>query len=311
MNKLFKDFDWKNGTFNDAQLNYLKLFAQNQIDIYLNGRTDEAIAEKHLKAVYKQLGKREPRIVWYDSPIAMVTSVENSVRDSVRNSVWNSVWNSVRDSVGDSVREWLYANSNSFYKFFSEEFEHNALYDYCRYSEQVNGGILSADVAHLVRKPIRLVRNADGRLHYDHDKAIEWADGTGFYYLNGVEFNEEQWRVVVEERLTLTDLAKDTYNLSDDQRVAAIQMLRPDRLLKQLNAKLIDTGTRGVELYEVPNFMDSGETEYCVKMQHPSIPKRYYIEWVLPEYGKRGSADKWMAFSRSLPLEDYLNAQIA
>lgn len=292
MSRIFKDFDWKNGEFNTRQKQYLEVYAQNQIDLYLTGETDEKKAEKHLKAIYKQLGKKEPAIVWHDSPEAMVKSVRASVRDSVR----------------DSVRSWEWSGSMSFYKFFSEEFEQNALEDWCLYSEQVTGGICSDEVAHLVRKPKRLVRNSAGRLHYDHDKAIEWNDGVGYYYLNGVQFDEKTWRTIVNEELTLETLGKIT---NADQRAVAVQMLRPDRLLKQVNANLIHTGEKGTELYEVPNFMDTGDTEYCMKMEHPSIKGKYYIEWVEPKVGEQKDADLAQAVAFGFTKEQYLEADEA
>ena len=164
---------------------------------------------------------------------------------------------------------------------------------------------MSDDIAHIVKKPIRLVRNENGRLHYDHDKAIEWADGAGFYYLNGVEFDEKTWRKIVDEKFTIKDLANG--ELGADQRAVAIQMLRPDRLLKHVNAKLINTGKKGTELYEVPNFMDTGETEYCMKMKHPSLNK-YYIEWVHPNIGKQADADLCQAEAFQVPKAVYLAA---
>ena len=203
---------------------------------------------------------------------------------------------------------WEWANVNAYYKFFSENFEHNALEDWCLYSEQVTGGILADDTAYLVRKPKRLVRGNNGRLDYDHDKAIEWNDGYGFYYLRGVEFDEKTWKSIVEEKVTLEDLGKIT---NADQRAVAVQMLRADRLLKQVNTKKINTGKRGVELYEVPNFMDTGDTEYCIKLEHSSIKGKHYIEWVEPKIGKRADADYCMAVSRGISVEQYLEAEIA
>jgi hypothetical protein len=336
MNRLFKNFDWKNGKFSEAQETYLKLYAQNQTESFLLGETDEEKAVAHLAKVYENLGKKLPQIIWHDSPEAIIDSVRASVGASVRasvrasvwdsvrasvrasvgDSVWASVWASVRasvrasvwDSVGDSVRSYDVAGWSSWAKFFSEEFEHNALEDWCLYSEQVSGGILSDDVAHLVRKPKRLVRNANGLLHYDHDKAIEWNDGYGFYYLNGVEFDEKTWKTIVEENLTLTSLGKIE---NADQRAVAVQMLRPDRLLKQVKAKLVNVGQKGTELYEVPNFMDTGETEYCMKMEHPSIKGKYYIEWVEPSIGKQKDADLCQAVAFGFTKEQYLEAEEA
>jgi hypothetical protein len=285
--------------------------------------------------------------VWFDSPVAFSSSkavvdsvrdsvvdsvvdsvwgsVVDSVRDSVRGSVWGSVrdsvwgsvrgsvgasvWGSVRDSVRDSVRAWYWADDMSFYKFFNDNLEQNDLEHLCLFTELVNGFYVTADTAYLVRKPIRLVRNQAGRLHYDHDKAIEWADGTGFYYLHGVKFKKEDWERIVSQDVTLSEFAQ--MGLNNEQRPAALQMLRPDRLLEQVHAKLVNTGKRGVELYEVPNFMDTGDTEYCLKMEHPSIEGKLYLEWVQPKVGRKHDADLAMASNRSITKQQYLEALIA
>ena len=67
----------------------------------------------------------------------------------------------------------------------------------------------------------------------------------------------------------------------------------------------------GVELYEVKNFMDTGDTEYCMKLEHPSIKGKFYIEWAHPDNGKTKDADYCMAVSRGLTKEEYLEAEIA
>lgn len=99
--------------------------------------------------------------------------------------------------------------------------------------------------------------------------------------------------------------------LNADQRAVAVQMLRPDRLLKQVNAKLIHTGIKGTELYEVPNFMDTGDTEYCMKMEHPSIKGKFYIEWVEPKIGEQKDADLAQAVAFGFTKEQYLEAEEA
>ena len=280
MNKLFKDFNWKKGNFNEAQKAFVEEYGQNQINIYLNGKTNKEIAEKHLKAVYKQLGKQDPKVTWYDSP------------EHLAKTVWASV--------GDSVRAWLDSGWVSHYKFFSEQFEENALNDWCIYLEQVNGGILSDTEVHLVRKPIRLVRNNEGRLHYDHGKAVEWEDGTGYYYLDGVELPEKIFNRVVNNETTADDMLSG--ELNSDQRAVVLRYLKPELLIKQLVAELINEGKSGTKLYEVKDFgkkvsqqtdMDDEElensTEYFMLMKHPSL-ETFYIEWVNPDTVKENNS---------------------
>ena len=139
-------------------------------------------------------------------------------------------------------------------------------------------------------------------LHYDHGKAVEWRDGTGFYFLRGVQFEEELYWKVVDQKLT----SEETLTIPNaDQRAAAISMLKPDLLLKQLNARLIDSGAKGTRLYEVKNFMDTGRTEYCMLMDDASTD-RQFIEWTPPEIGEQGNAELCQAHAFGIPLEDWL-----
>ena len=147
----------------------------------------------------------------------------------------------------------------------------------------------------------------DGILHYDQGKAVEYADGYGLYSLKGVTFEEELYWKIVEEAITAEEVIKIQ---PIEKRMAAIAMLKPDEMMKQMNGKLIDTGKKETKLYQVDNYMDTGDTEYAMVMECPSTG-RIYVEWSPPEIGKQGSADLCQAAALNLPLEDYLTMQEA
>jgi hypothetical protein len=154
----------------------------------------------------------------------------------------------------------------------------------------------------LVLVPTPRMIIAGDRLHYDQGKAVEWPDGTGFYFLQGVKFEEDLYKKVVSQEISAEEVMKIP---NAETRMAAISMLKPKELLKQLGAKLTHTGQKGTKLYEVKNFMDMGETEYAMHMVCPSTA-REYVEWVEPEVGKRKDADLAQAHAFGIPLEDYL-----
>lgn len=99
-----------------------------------------------------------------------------------------------------------------------------------------------------------------------------------------------------------------------DERTMAFSMLRPDRLLKGINAQLIHTGQRGTRLYQVDDFTKkvlgdssvTGDTEYCMVMDDASTD-RQFLEWVDPKVGSQKDADFAQASAWGIPLEDYLN----
>ena len=158
----------------------------------------------------------------------------------------------------------------------------------------------------LILIPIPRIIIVGDTLHYDHGKAVSWDNGTGFYFLRGVQFDEELYNKIINQELT----AEETLKIGNsDQRAAAISMLRPDRLLKQMKAKLIHTGIKGTRLYEVKNFMDTGNTEYCMLMDDASSD-RQFIEWVEPKVGKLGDADLCQANAFGIKKEEYLSLEM-
>ena len=144
----------------------------------------------------------------------------------------------------------------------------------------------------------------NGMLHSENGKSVEYADGWGLYTLRGVSFDSdvELYQKIVDKTIT----GKEVMQIQDvDKRTIAISMLKPDELLRQLNAILIDTGSEGTKLYECKNFMDTGKTEYCMLMTDWSTP-RQFVEFVPPEIGAIRSAVHAQASAYGIPDEDYL-----
>ena len=262
---------------------------------------------------------------WFDSPYEMHKELGGQLGGQLRGQLGDQLWGQLRDQLRDQLGDQL--GDQLWGQLDQSELQHYMWMDYAAELEGVEVDqeklkmlkLLSVlgenafwilplkDAAAFCERPIRLVMR-NGVLDYDHDAAIEFKDGWKLYYLNGVNFDEATFRKVVNQEITLENLATIE---NADQRAVAIQYLRADRLLEQVGAKKISAGKRGVELYEVPNFMDTGNTEYCMKLEHPSMSGKYYIEWVEPKVGKQKDADYAMAVSRGISVEDYLNAEIA
>ena len=252
--------------------------------------------------------------VWDSVRASVLASVETSVGNSVRASVLASVETSVGNSVWASVRAWYDASYNAQLNFFNDNLEKNNFEHMCLFTEMVNGYLLTEDTVYICRKPIFLTRDQQGRLHNETRMAIEWKDGTGFYYLHGVEFTKEVWQKIVSQEFTMKDLTEIT---DVDKRAVAIQMLKPETLLKQIDAKLTHTGIKGTKLYEVERFAEKvlgdswnlsnleSTTEYCMLMSCPSTG-RQFIEWVEPKVGKLGDADLCQANAWGIKKSDYL-----
>lgn len=150
--------------------------------------------------------------------------------------------------------------------------------------------------------PIAVRRNESGQLHSDQEAAIEWSDGWKLYAIRGVIFDHATWKKIVDQEFEIADLVGIE---NADQRAAAMSMMRPELILEKEKAVKINTGTKGTDLYRVPDFMDTGNEEFCLVMTCPSTG-RQFLEWTPPEVGRKGDADLCQAHALGMSLEDYL-----
>jgi len=245
--------------------------------------------------------------------------VRAQVEAQVEDQVWGQVRDQVRDQVGAQVRDQKLTTYTenytglgwdsgwvSFYDFF-ERIGILSHKQFKEYRKMLKSGIfmtiLFENVAIACRRPSAIRRNDAHLLSYDHGPAVEWRDGYKLWFLDGVAFTENEWTKITNQKFTLETLGKA--GMGSDKSAIALKYAKPDVLLEGVKAKLIHTGIKGTRLYEVKNFYDTGKTQYCIRMKHPSL-KTEYIEWVEPAIGEQRNADLCQANAFGVPLEDYL-----
>ena len=156
--------------------------------------------------------------------------------------------------------------------------------------------------------PKPFLKDSAGLFFSDQEASVEWEDGYKMWCLRGIEFSKEIWEKVVSKQFTLEDLGKIT---NADERACIVSFLSPERLLKFVSAKFVHEGVKGTKLYEVPNFMGRGATQWAMVMKCPSTG-REFLEWARPEAGQTRDADLCHSMSfvdkdgKTLSLEDYL-----
>ena len=313
-------------------------------------RLNDKAAREGLEWLYALSGKKKPITILLDSPLALQYGanilagtvgdqvrgqVRGQVYDQVSGQVYGQVRGQVYDQVSDQVSGQVRDQKLTAYYFAYEDLAFAsgwvAFYDYFekigvvkhkafkRYKKMLKSGIfmtiLFENVALACRRPKAVRRDDQGRLHSDQKPAIEWRDGYKLYYLHGQHVNESLWKRIVSQEMTLKDIM-DIRNA--DERTMAFSMLRPDRLLEAMNAKLIHTGIKGTKLYQVDDFAEKvlgdtsrikNSTEYCMVMQDASTD-RVFLEWVDPKIGQQEDADLAQATALQIPLEDYLSIPI-
>lgn len=111
------------------------------------------------------------------------------------------------------------------------------------YKKYFRSGIFSSmyldGLAVVSRNPLRLSRDDKERLHSREGYAIEWADGYGQNYVNGVFFELDLFdKIFIKKNVT----GKDIFNLRNiEQKAISAQFFGYDKLIDELGAKKIDS----------------------------------------------------------------------
>lgn len=153
------------------------------------------------------------------------------------------------------------------------------------------------DTLYLVPTPLVLL-DEKNRFHSENKPAIRWKKGAKVYFLNGVKFEKELWKKVINKELS----SKEILGLENiEQRMIAIKYKGIENMLEELGAKLLDKTERN-ELYLIENVFS--QPAYFLKYSCPSTG-RVYCKGVKPEIGKQGNADLAQANSFKWSLEEY------
>ena len=179
-------------------------------------------------------------------------SVWASVGDSVRASIWDSVgapvgasvMASIRDSVGDSVNEYSsYIDlSNygwvSFYDFF-EKINLLDNFNFKQYKKLIRSNVFNAyeyeNYVFAIQPPVYIETNLAGRLHSTTQAAVQFRDGSEYYFINGRSI--PAWIVNDKSSITKERFMKET---DADIKGAIYESIGQQGMLDLLGAKVVD-----------------------------------------------------------------------
>lgn len=173
---------------------------------------------------------------------------------------------------------------------------------------------------HVVLVPRPRLTMAEGQTDVLHDdtgrRAVEWSDGSGYFFLRGIQFDASLYRKVIGSELTLAQLCLLS---SADHRSIALSYMAFGDLIRKAGARLIDRGVRGTSLFELylppPIARDRpagyGSFDYFIHMRDASHPEREFIEWVDPQVGVQGDAELCQARAFGISLREWLSIEEA
>lgn len=159
----------------------------------------------------------------------------------------------------------------------------------------------------LARRPVLRVLADPGidgrpRFHHDSGPAVEFSDGSGPRFLEGVHFPSWLHRAIVDGALAMRYVRDMAW---PEARMAAYPSMPPAASLDGLDASLLDVGSKGTYLYRVDDLPDHDGPAWYMVMTDPSTG-RDYGEFVPPEIGVAGSADAAQAAAWGISVDDYL-----
>ena len=179
-------------------------------------------------------------------------SVGASVRDSIMDSVGDSVRDSVRDSVGDSVWASVMASVNeyssyidlsnygwvSFYDFF-EKINLLDNFNFKQYKKLIRSNVFNAyeyeNYVFAIQPPVYIETNLAGRLHSTTQAAVQFRDGSEYYFINGRSI--PAWIVNDKSSITKERFMKET---DADIKGAIYESIGQQGMLDLLGAKVVD-----------------------------------------------------------------------
>ncbi len=249
---------------NPEQEKLMDIISDEYEDNVLSGDDSYDIEQikEGIKFIYELADMQEPEIVICPSPMDM--AIESNLKSG-----------ETIDYLGNGYDSgWT-----AFFDFFQrigvldKEPEFDKWRDFILKSG-VFATILYENVAFVCIRPCKVLRNINGDLHADGEMAIEWRDGYGEYYLNGVSVDEEIVLTPAEKIYPHSVLKTNNAEI----RREIVRKIGVERLCEKLGAKCIDT-YKDYELL-ILDLKDGRERPY-LKMKNPSIGT-YHLEGVPP-----------------------------
>lgn len=210
--------------------------------------------------------------------------------ESARNHTWQKLHDKIEDNrlweegVQDIIRAYREENRLACFRFFHEVYENNPLIHLARLNEQVSGYRLGDAEAWLIRKPVRLERDEQGRLHSAGGMCIQYSDGLGFYAWHGVRCPRE----LIQGHITRADWLREP-NL--ERRRVMEERLGSERFIALLGGRCIDQSRRG-KLIEVDLGADPERVAHYLQVRDPSTNRQYYLR-VPPSLTNADEAAAW------------------
>ncbi len=239
--------------------------------------------------------------------------VDVSLRRHLETCLWEKLWNHVQEHgwEGDDTRArlltrvnhviwqslWAYqlAGEWACYGFLQDWLADNDLAPLARVHRLVSGSWLGSQEAWLVRKPVRLERDEQDRLHSATGPAVQYCDGWGISAWHGVRVPHDF--ILAPETLTREQWLAEP---NVEARRVMQELLGTERFIALMEGTCIDHGIYG-DLFEVPLGDDPEGVAHYVRVKDASTERIYYLR--VPRWIRL--ADEAVAWTFNLSANAY------
>ena len=302
-------------TLTKKQKEAMKPYADKWIEIGLRtGETDWDTFDKYMPICYEKAGIKYPKNVvrvlsplvgglaaavaegiWRKKRVAVGGAVGGAVDEAVDEAVTTAITIAKKASIVLSWHYWLGGQFWVGYNLYWGVASVNFFFDICKLKlvkdimeraeayrkvcESVNYIWPNRDFVMVCARPIKIERNASGRLHSITGKAIEYPDGWGLYSINGVKFDEKLWKEVVSGKIS----AQQVFKIENtEQRRIAYELMDKAKMKDLAGYKVLDEVKDDGCGYpmKIVNFTVKGFDEpfYYLNCFCPSSGREYFIE---------------------------------
>ena len=244
---------------------------------------------------------------------AVSSAVDGAVDGAVRGAVRDAIHGAVNSAVNGAVKKWQYdyfswigacwSGWTAYFDFFHRiGIELPEIY--ARWRSLMRSGLWNClfyeNCAIVCRRPSKVHKDDQGRLHSITGPAIEWADGFRLYFVNGVSMHnginhplDVCFCTEIERPETITpQRILDERNV--EVRKALIQIMGVGKFLEQTKAELLDEDTDASDMPRRLFRFEAGDGQrWCVvEVECPSKRAKHYI-WVPPNTERCSQGVAW------------------
>ena len=296
--------------------------------------SDRATTERVIRAMYQEIGEREPYVWWVDGPATgsiiraiIMDNLRDNLGDNLGANLGDNLRANLRANLGDNLRDNLRANlwanlranlgANLFWSFWGQhEAAWPAFYAWPdlflrtmhtdRQREQLSWWTDLAKscgwwqpfkgIVFCCERPAIQATNAKGQLHNATGPAILCRDGWLLWSWNNVRVTEQV--VMRPHSITKEEIARET---NAQVRQVMVERIGIERVCRLFQAKCLDK--RGEYELLALNLGDGLIRPY-LKMLNPSMPGVYHVEGVLPAVKTVQEALNWRVGLTTKQIDD-------